>query len=92
MALWLIFIGMTLAVVALLVVPLLRKGDGEAGPAAASHDVEVYRDQLNEVKADEERGLIGAGEAAAARLEIERRLLRAAERAGLAGQLSFFVS
>ncbi len=77
---------MTLAVVALLVAPLLRKGDGPTGPAAAAHDVEVYRDQLNEVVADEERGLIGAGEAAAARLEIERRLLRAAERASAAAQ------
>jgi cytochrome c-type biogenesis protein CcmH len=40
-------------------------------------ELEVYRDQLGEVERDRERGLIPAAEARAARLEIERRLLRA---------------
>lgn len=74
---------MTVAVVALLAAPFLRPR-AEA-PAPAAYDVEVYRDQLKEVTADEERGLVAPDEAAAARLEIERRLLKAAERAAAAG-------
>jgi len=41
------------------------------------HDMAVYRDQLTELKADLERGLINDQEAKAARIEIERRLLAA---------------
>ena len=40
------------------------------------YEIAVYRDQLAEVERDRERGLIPAQEARAARLEIERRLLR----------------
>ena len=40
-------------------------------------ELAVYRDQLAEVERDRERGLIPEAEARAARLEIERRLLRA---------------
>ena len=47
----------------------------------ASFDLAVYRDQLAEIERDRRRGLIGAGEAAAARLEVERRILRAADAA-----------
>ncbi len=42
-------------------------------------DVEVYRDQLNEVERDLAAGLIGQTEAEAARVEISRRLLAAAD-------------
>jgi cytochrome c-type biogenesis protein CcmH len=42
------------------------------------YEVEVYRDQLAEVDRDLERGLVSSDEARAARLEIERRLLRVA--------------
>ena len=54
--------------------PLLRVGT----PAAdrADYDVAVYRDQLDELKRDEQRGTLSATEIAAARLEIERRLLK----------------
>ena len=41
-------------------------------------ELAVYRDQLAEVDRDLERGLVAVDEARAARLEIERRLLRAA--------------
>ena len=41
-------------------------------------ELAIYRDQLAEVERDRERGLIPADQARAARLEIERRLLRAA--------------
>jgi cytochrome c-type biogenesis protein CcmH len=48
-------------------------------PRSSAHQLEVYRDQLAELARDEARGLIGSAEAAAARLEIERRILRVAE-------------
>ncbi|HMR29648.1 MAG TPA: c-type cytochrome biogenesis protein CcmI [Geminicoccaceae bacterium] len=41
-------------------------------------DLAVYRDQLAEIERDRTRGLIGGAEAAAAKLEVERRILRAA--------------
>lgn len=50
-----------------------RRGDGE---------VALYRDQLEEVDRDLERGVIGEREAEAARLEISRRLLAADEERG----------
>lgn len=74
--LWVVLALMTAAVLAALLRPLLRVGT----PAAdrADYDVAVYRDQLDELKRDEQRGTLSAAEAAAARLEIERRLLAAA--------------
>ena len=43
-------------------------------------DVAVYRDQLDEVERDRKSGLIGDAEAEAAKLEISRRLLAAADK------------
>ncbi len=63
-------------VVALLVVwPLLRP---RAGKEARQHALDVYKDQLEEVDRDLERGLIDAAEADAAKLEVQRRLLAVA--------------
>ena len=71
--LWVVLALMTAAVLATLLRPLLRVG----APAAdrAGYDVVVYRDQLDELTRDAARGTISATEAAAARIEIERRLL-----------------
>jgi len=44
-------------------------------------EVSVYRDQLAEVERDLARGILAEGEAAAARIEISRRLLGAADEA-----------
>jgi cytochrome c-type biogenesis protein CcmH len=52
--------------------PLLRPVEP---PAPVEGDAAVYRDQLSELKRDLERGLIEPDAAAAARIEIERRLL-----------------
>jgi cytochrome c-type biogenesis protein CcmH len=72
---WLFF--MLLAGLALVVAlpPLLRQ------PKAAGRatDLAVYRDQLKELEADLERGLISTAEAEAARNEIKRRILATAE-------------
>ena len=41
------------------------------------YDLRVYRAQLDELAREQERGLLGEREAAAARLEVERRMLAA---------------
>ncbi|HEU0018222.1 MAG TPA: c-type cytochrome biogenesis protein CcmI, partial [Methyloceanibacter sp.] len=56
----------------------LTGGSGDEGSRAA-FNATVYRDQLGEVQSDRERGLIGEGDAEAARIEIARRLLAADE-------------
>jgi len=75
MTLWLIFALMTAAAVFAVLWPLAaRKKDAPSGS-----DVVVYRDQLDEVDRDLTAGLIGKNEAQAARVEISRRLLAAAD-------------
>src|SRR5215469_6703549 len=69
----------TIAVVAVVVLPLLRGGRDETERGRI--DRTVYRDQLKELERDRERGLMNESAAAAARLEIERRLLAAESRA-----------
>ena len=73
MLLW--FLSGLLTILALIVLlrPLLRKAPPEQRRAA--YDLLVFRDQLDEIGRDLGRGVLGAPEAAAARLEIERRLL-----------------
>jgi cytochrome c-type biogenesis protein CcmH len=75
MILWIIFALMTAAAAFAVLWPLGRKPrEGRAGS-----DVVVYRDQLQEIDRDREAGLIGKVEAEAARVEVSRRLLAAAE-------------
>ena len=75
MTLWLIFALMTAAAVFAVLWPLApRKKEAPSGS-----DVVVYRDQLDEVDRDLAAGLIGRSEAQAARVEISRRLLAAAD-------------
>jgi cytochrome c-type biogenesis protein CcmH len=73
--LWLILACLTAFVLYVLLQPLLgARGQEDAREA---FNAAVYRDQLGEIEADRERGLIGESEAEAARLEIARRLLQA---------------
>lgn len=78
MILWLIFAVVTALVVAAIITPVMR---GTAAEQRSAFDVAVYGDQLSEIEADLERGLISPAEADAARLEVQRRLLRAADQA-----------
>lgn len=80
MLLWIGFALLTAGVVAALLRPLLRRSvENDRQPAAAHEaDVAVYRDQLSEIDADRDRGLVTAQEAESARVELARRLLRAA--------------
>lgn len=80
MIFWIVAAAMTAVVTLAIVWPLLR-GKGGAADSAAEHDVEVYAAQLRELEGDRDRGAIAEPEAASARAEIGRRLLRASERA-----------
>lgn len=75
MMLWIIFAAMTVAAVLAVLWPLGRKpARGRSGS-----DLVVYKDQLEEVDRDRAAGLIGEAEAEAARVEVSRRLLAAAD-------------
>src|SRR5712691_6941666 len=79
MAIWPVLALMTAAAIFAVLWPL-----GRHRPAPASgHDVEVYRDQLEELDRDLAEGAIGSAEAEAARVEVSRRLLAAAEQPAL---------
>jgi cytochrome c-type biogenesis protein CcmH len=77
MMLWSIFTLMTLAAVFAVWWPLAR---GRKSVRSGS-DVAVYRDQLDEIDRDQAASLIGGVEAEAARVEVSRRLIAAAEAA-----------
>jgi cytochrome c-type biogenesis protein CcmH len=73
MTLWLVFALMTAAAIFAVLWPLARNA-----PLRSGNDRNVYRDQLEEIGRDREAGRIGDAEAEAARLEVARRLLAAA--------------
>jgi cytochrome c-type biogenesis protein CcmH len=75
---WILVAGMTAAAVLAVWWPLVRR----AKDTRSGSDVDVYRDQLDEIDRDLKFGLIGAAEAEAARIEVSRRLIAAAEMAG----------
>jgi cytochrome c-type biogenesis protein CcmH len=75
MTLWFVFALMTVAAIVAVLWPLSRSG--RLQPDA--NEAVVYRDQLAEIDRDLATGLIGAAEAEAARVEISRRLLAAAD-------------
>ena len=79
MVFWIVAAAMTAVVTLGLVWPLLRRQGARSG-SAAEHDVEVYAAQLRELGGDLDRGTIAEIDAASARAEIGRRLLRASER------------
>src|SRR5690242_3394369 len=74
MTLWFVMALMTAAAIFAVLWPLSRKK-----PLASGSDVAVYRDQLDEIERDRAAGLIGGAEAEAARIEVSRRLLAAAD-------------
>src|SRR6185437_11865275 len=76
MALWFVFALMTAAAIFAVLWPLGRRATVRAGS-----DVAVYRDQLDEIARDRVAGLIGEPEAEAARVEVSRRLIAAADAA-----------
>ena len=75
MILWIIFAVMTAAAMLAVLWPLGRK----ATSASGGNDLLVYQDQLEEIGRDRNAGLIGQAEAEAARVEVSRRMLAAAD-------------
>jgi len=75
MALWLLFALMTAMAMLAVLWPLARG----RGLARSGNDVAVYRDQLEEIARDRAAGQIGEAEAEAARVEVSRRLIVAAD-------------
>lgn len=86
MMLRLTFAALTLAALALLLWPLLRRQSVAA--SCGDFDVAVYRDQLAEIDKDLERRLLSPAQAAAARTEIQRRMLAAADAADAVASLA----
>jgi cytochrome c-type biogenesis protein CcmH len=75
MTLWIVMAVLAALASLAVLVPLYRGRGGQA--RTADGEVSVYRDQLDEVARDLDRGLIAPAEAEAARAEIARRLIRA---------------
>lgn len=73
--LWMI-IGICAVLAAVVLAHALLRGPRDV-VSRVEHDLEVYRAQLQELERERESGLIGNAEAAAAKLEIERRVLAA---------------
>ena len=76
---WLLASLIIVGVAAVMVRASMRAHRGKMDGAAS--DVQVYRDQLDEVARDETRGVLAEAEAEAVRLEVSRRLLDADRRA-----------
>jgi len=74
---WIVFAAMVALTLLVLLRPLLTKATAAA--ARSEYDLMVYKDQLGEIARDVERGLLSAAQADAARTEIQRRMLAAAE-------------
>jgi cytochrome c-type biogenesis protein CcmH len=77
MILWPILTLMTLGAVIAVWWPLARR----QGSVRSGSDIAVYRDQLDEIDRDQAASLIGNVEAEAARVEVSRRLIAAADTA-----------
>ena len=73
MLFWIIAAVLTLGASLAVLLPLTRQARARDD---ASHDLEVYRDQLGEVDRDAARGLIASADAEQARAEIARRIIK----------------
>lgn len=74
---WIVFAAMVALSLLVLLRPLLATP--KASAARSEYDLMVYKDQLGEITRDVERGLLTAGQAEAARTEIQRRMLAATD-------------
>jgi cytochrome c-type biogenesis protein CcmH len=75
MILWLLFALMTAMAILAVLWPLARS----TGMPRSGSDLAVYRDQLEEIQRDRAAGQIGEVEAEAAKIEVSRRLIGAAD-------------
>lgn len=77
---WIIAIALTAIGCMAVLLPFARSKPADVEGTA--FDIEVYRDQLDEIDADSARGLIAPAEAAEARAEIGRRILKTHDQTG----------
>jgi len=77
MIFWISAAVLTVGATLLVLLPLTRRV--QAPVSDNQYDVEVYRDQLRELDADEKRGMIDLVSSEQARAEIGRRLLKSAK-------------
>ncbi|MEM8648252.1 MAG: c-type cytochrome biogenesis protein CcmI, partial [Pseudomonadota bacterium] len=77
MIFWSVVAGATIVVIFLVLLPLVR-GSSEAS-GEHTPELDIYKDQLAEVEQDIARGVLSDAEAQAAKTEIARRLLAAAD-------------
>src|SRR5580704_5108315 len=75
MTLWVLFALMTALAIFAVLWPLARRN----AAARSGSDLAVYRDQLEEIQRDRAAGQIGDVEAEAAKVEVSRRLIGAAD-------------
>ena len=75
MLFWLICIALTAIALAFLMPPLLQSNAASAAHNDKEANVEVYRDQLSELGADRDNGILSPEQYSIERDEIERRLL-----------------
>jgi len=80
MVIWLLFAVLTAVIVFVVLGPLSGQS-ATADTAVESANIAVYQDQLAEIDADLERGVIGVDEAQSARVEVSRKILQVAEQA-----------
>ncbi|MBV6658328.1 MAG: c-type cytochrome biogenesis protein CcmI [Devosiaceae bacterium] len=83
---WIVFAALTAIAAITVLVPFARArrekpSESDAAADSGGSDAEVYKDQLSEVDRDAARGVLSEAEADAARIEISRRLLKAADKA-----------
>jgi cytochrome c-type biogenesis protein CcmH len=74
MALWAVIGGLTVLVLAIVLVPVWRADTRRESPRA-DYDLSIYRDQLREIERDRDRGVLSENEFDAAVLEVQRRML-----------------
>lgn len=79
MQLWLLMALLITPVLVYMLMPLIRprRADTDTDDRREVYDINVYKDQLEEVERDLERGVLAPEMAEAARTEIKRRLLTA---------------
>lgn len=85
MTLWLALGLMTAAAIFVALRPILRRAP-DPGAGAAGSDLAVYRDQLAEIDRDLAQGAVSPDDAQAARVEVSRRLIAAADQAKRAAE------
>lgn len=72
MILWIAFACLTAVAALAILYPFWRE---RMDPAAAPRDIEVYKQQLQEIEDEAASGLLGKAQAEAARIEVSRRIL-----------------